>query len=58
MNCQLCGEEKRKLIVDGHAWDVEQMTWTAIANSVPTVPFFPNIPCVGFEVSILASFKC
>ena len=44
----LCEEEKRKLIVNVHVWTVWQMTWTAIANSVPTDPF-PKNPVCGIQ---------
>ena len=45
---QLCEAEKKRLIVAGHAWTVGQITWTAVANSVPTDPF-PKYPVCGIR---------
>ena len=45
---QLCEAEKKRLIVDGHAWTVGQTTWTAVVNSVPTDPF-PKYPVCGIR---------
>jgi hypothetical protein len=47
------------LIVDGHAWTVGQMTWTAVANSVPTDPFpkYPAYGIRGFNFEIFQSLK-
>ena len=57
IKCQMCEEEKRKSIVDDHAWIVGQITWTVVANWFPPTPS-PNIHCVGSKVSIWTSFKC
>jgi hypothetical protein len=59
---KLCEEGKKKLIVDGHAWTVGQMTWTAVANLVPTDPFpkYPKYPACGirgFNFEIFQSLK-
>jgi hypothetical protein len=56
---QLCEEEKRKLIADGHAWTVGQITWTAVANSVPDdpIPKYPTCGIRGFDFEIFSKLK-
>jgi hypothetical protein len=58
---QLCEEEKRKLIADGHAWTVGQITWKAIVNSVSTDPFPIKYPTcgiiLGFDFDIFSKLK-
>jgi hypothetical protein len=56
---QLCEEEKKKLIADGHAWTVGQITWTAVADSVPDdpIPKYPMCGIRGFDFEIFSKLK-
>jgi hypothetical protein len=43
--CQACEAEKKKLIQDGLAWTVGQITWAAVTDSAPTDPIPKHLMC-------------
>jgi hypothetical protein len=56
---QACEAEKKKLIDNGHAWTVGQITWTAITDSAPTdpIPKHPICGIRGFDFEVFQTLK-